>query len=85
LASSVLVLDDSPKAFPHGGEFVFEFTHSASGVVGFGGAGVSGGYEFAACVVEAGDSGDEFGSFGSIDLGAEVQTKSAAELVILGS
>ncbi|MEO8522089.1 MAG: hypothetical protein ABI603_12040 [Acidobacteriota bacterium] len=61
------------EAVAGGGEVVFEFVGAALGVLGFDGAGVAFGCEVTRGGFELGDAGDQFGSFGSVDLGAELQ------------
>lgn len=65
--------DDASQAFPRGGEVAFEFSVLAPGVVGFGCAGDAFGEELSGGGFDFCEAGDEVGSVGSFDLGAEVK------------
>jgi hypothetical protein len=73
------VPDDAAQALAGGGELVFQFGDAVLGVPGLGGAGVALGCELARGFLQLRDAGDELGSFGSLDLGAELKAEPAEE------
>lgn len=69
----VVVFDHSAQALSGRGQVVFELTDAALGVVGLGGAGVAFDEQLPGQRFELGDSGDQVGPVGPVDLGAELQ------------
>ena len=84
-APVVLGTDHAAQAFAGGAEFVLEVPDLVSRGVGFGGARVAFGDETAVDGLEFGEAGDELGSHGPVDLGAELESKALSELVPLDS
>ena len=68
----VVVFDEAAQALSGGGQVVFEFLDAALGVVGLGGVGVAFGEQLPGQGFELGDSGDQVGAVGAVDLGAEL-------------
>ena len=83
--SSVGVPDDAAQALASGGELVFELADAVLGVACLGGAGVAFAGKPAGSLLQLRDARDQLGLFGSFDLGAELETEPAAELVALGA